>query len=244
MASNVVSFTASATLAAGVGADVQVLLDGKLLGEVTVGSSTQTYSFNTPVSLNAAHDVQIVYTNDHVINGQDRNLNLQSISVNGQSVSATSPYEVYHANGQGNIASSGAMNWGGTAEFKLPASMFGGTTTTPPPSTAGFYVSTTGSDSGDGSAAHPFATIGRAVTAMEQSGTIKTAYLEGGTYKLGSTVNLGSKDSGITIESAPGAKAVLDGNGSLSTLVSLNGASNVTLQGLTFQHTGTNDAAV
>ena len=51
MASNVVSFTASATLAAGVGADVQVLLDGKLLGEVTVGSSTQTYSFNTPVSL-------------------------------------------------------------------------------------------------------------------------------------------------------------------------------------------------
>jgi hypothetical protein len=74
----------------------------------------------------------------------------------------------------------------------------------------GFYVSTMGSDNGDGRAAHPFATIGRAVQAMENSG-IKTTYVEGGTYKLGSTINLTSKDAGITIESAPGAKAVIDG---------------------------------
>ena len=242
MTSNVVSFTASSTIANGQGAAVDVLLDGKLIGSATVGSSTQTYSFNTTVSAGSAHDLQIVYKNDSVVNGQDRNLSLKSITINNQTIAATSSYEVYHANGQGDIASSGTMNWGGTAEFKLPASLFGGTT--PPPSSPGFYVSTTGSDSGDGSAAHPFATIGRAVTAMEQSGTVKTAYVEGGTYKLGSTINLGSKDNGITIESAPGAKAVLDGNGSLSTLVSLNGASNVTIQGLTFQHTGTNGAAV
>src|ERR1700722_1543323 len=167
MTSNTVSFTASATLAAGVGAEVDVLLDGKLLGQVTVGSSTQTYTFSTPVSLNTAHDVQIEYVNDTVINGQDRNLTLNSIAVNGQTVSATSPYEVYHATGQGNFASDGAMNWNGTAEFSLPASMFGGSSSSTP--AAGFYVSTTGSDSGDGSAAHPFATLAKAVTAMEQS---------------------------------------------------------------------------
>jgi len=245
---HLITIHASATLLNGVGAHIGVFVDGVKIGNAVVGAKAANYTFQADLTAGVSHDIRVVYANDHARGGQDRNLTLDWIQVNGHRVAATSSYEVYHAHGQGDIASSGAMNWNGTAEFKLPASLFGGTTPPPPPPppppSPGFYVSTSGSDSGDGSAAHPFATIGRAVTAMEQSGSVKTTYVEGGTYKLGSTINLGSKDNGITIESAPGAKAVLDGNGSLSTLVSLNGASNVTLQGLTFQHTGTNGAAV
>jgi parallel beta-helix repeat protein len=237
-----ITINASATLLNGVGAYIGVFVDGVRVGTAVVGAKTENFTFTAKFAAGVGHDIRVVYSNDRDLGGHDRNLTLNWIQVNGHRVAATSSYEVYHAAGQGNLASDGAMNWNGTAEFKLPASMFGGSA--PPAPATGFYVSTTGSDSGDGSVAHPFATLGRAVTAMEQSGSIKATYLEGGTYKLGSTVNLGSKDSGMTIESAPGAKAVLDGNGSLSTLVSLNGASNVTLQGLTFQDTGKNAAAL
>jgi parallel beta-helix repeat protein len=237
---NVISFTASAALANGVGADVNVIVDGKVIGTTVVGATTQTYSFDTTLATGVGHDIQIQYTNDAVVNGQDRNLSLKSVGVNGQTVSATSSYEVYHAQGQGNLAADGNMYWNGTAEFSLPSSFFPGSST---PSAAGIYVSTSGSDSGSGSTGSPYASLAKAVSAAEQSG-VKTIYLEGGKYSMSSTVSLGSAANGITIESAPGAQAVLDGKGSLSTLIQLNGASGVTLQGLTFQDTGSSNAAV
>jgi len=246
-----ITFTASSTLAQKVGAHVNVFVDGQKIGSTYVGSTTATYTFTAPnLALNTAHDIQIVYDNDTVIKGQDRNLHLNSISVDGKSYAATSPYEVYNATGQGSFASDGNMYWNGTAEFKLPASEFGGTLPSsppppPPPPPAGFYVSPTGSDSNNGSATTPFKTLAKALSAMEGSST-HTTYLEGGTYNLTSTLNLGTADSGMTIESAPGSKAVLDGGGSLSTLIQLSGASGVTLQGLTFQNTstGSDSAAV
>ena len=245
-----ITFTARATLIKGSGAHVNVIVDGQKVGTTYVGSTTATYTFTAPnLAPNTAHDIQLVYDNDTVVKGVDRNLYLSSISVDGKSVAATSAYEVYHAQGQGDFASDGNMYWNGTAEFKLPASMFGSTTpaspTSPPPppppppsTTAAFYVSTTGSSSGNGSATNPFSSLQQAISATEGSST-KTIYLQGGVYNLSSTVNLGSADSGITIEAVPGSKAVLDGRGSLSTLVQLNGASGVTLQGLTFQNTST-----
>src|SRR5258708_18397106 len=74
---------------------------------------------------------------------------------------------------------------------------------------SGFYVSTSGSDSADGSSAHPFATLRRAGSAMEQSST-HTTYLVGGKYYMSSTVNLRSADSGMTIPYIPGFAAGLD----------------------------------
>ena len=69
---------------------------------------------------------------------------------------------------------------------------------------SGFYVSASSSDSADGSSAHPFATLRRVVSAMAQSST-HTTYLGGGKYYMSSTVNLGSADSGMTIQSTPGS---------------------------------------
>jgi parallel beta-helix repeat protein len=72
---------------------------------------------------------------------------------------------------------------------------------------------------------------------MKASSTIHTTYVEGGTYHMSSTLILDSTANGMTFASAPGQQAVLDGGGSLTTLIQLNGASGVTLQGLTFQNT-------
>ena len=127
--SDVVSFTASSTQAAGVGPLVNVIVDGRTIGSTSVGIASATYAFNTSLTPNTAHDIQIQYTNDDVINGQDRNLILNSIAVNGRTVLATSTFEVYHVPsvlGYPNniIASNGNMYWTGTAEFSLPATQF------------------------------------------------------------------------------------------------------------------------
>ena len=62
--------------------------------------------------------------------------------------------------------------------------------------------------------------------------------MEGGTYDLAGSLTLTSADNGMSFISAPGQHAVLNGGGAgLVNLVWLNGAQNVTLQGLTFENT-------
>jgi parallel beta-helix repeat protein len=91
--------------------------------------------------------------------------------------------------------------------------------------------------SGNGSVADPFATLGQAQEAMEGS-SIHTTYVEGGTYNLTSSLNLGSADDGMSFIAAPGQTPVLNGGQSgLTNLITVNGANNVTLQGLTFENT-------
>jgi len=122
---DVVSVTAYGTPAASVYPLINVIADGKTIGSTSVGPATATYSFNTSLAPNTAHDIQIQYTNDDVINNQDRNLLLSSIAIDGRAVAATSSYEVYHAvAGPGDLPSNGNMYWTGTAEFSLPASLF------------------------------------------------------------------------------------------------------------------------
>lgn len=101
-----------------------------------------------------------------------------------------------------------------------------------------YYVSADGSANGDGSAAHPFATLQQAQHAME-NGDIKTTYVEGGTYNMSSTLTLTSADSGESFISSGGASnpAVLDGGGKLSNLISLSGANNVNIEGFSMQNT-------
>ena len=243
---------ASASLAAGVGADFTLLVDGQKVGSATAGTAENAYTFQTNLTAGEAHDIQVEYTNDTVIDGQDRNLFLQSISVNGTTVPATSSYEVYDpiaGVNQADKPGDGNMYWDGTANFTLPASFFPASSTTTPPATStsdppsAFYVSTSGSASGTGTQANPFATLAQAQSAMENS-TVKTTVIEGGTYSMSSPLALTSKDNGETFEAASGATVALDGGNSQTTLVSMNGASNVTLSGLTFQNTAAGSASV
>ena len=257
--SDTIIVNASATLAAGQGADFDVIVDGTRIGNATAGTMESGYSFNTTLSPGAPHDIEVVYTNDATANGQDRNLLLQSINVNGQTIAASSDVETYTATGNNGAVYSGDGNmyWAGSASFQLPASFFQAGTVQPVSAPtqslaparsssaaatgAAFYVASSGNDAGDGSSGNPFATLGRAQQAMENS-SVHTTRVEDGTYNLSSGLHLTSKDSGMSFIADSGQNPVLTGSG--ISLVTLDGTSNVTLQGLTFENAGGSQGAV
>ena len=106
-----------------------------------------------------------------------------------------------------------------------------------------YYVSTTGSDSNPGTLDAPFLTLSRAQEAM-QSSSIKTTYIRAGDYSPdgiaatpdGSGVlNLGSSDSNETWSYYPAdgyGSAHITGGGTITTFMSINGATGVTVNGL------------
>lgn len=111
----------------------------------------------------------------------------------------------------------------------------------PPPNlvTPSYYVATNGSDSNDGlTTSTPFATLGKAQTAM-QSSSVKHTYLRAGTYSLGSPIALGSSDNGTTWAYFPNDgpnTAVLDGGNSTQYAFNGNGCSTVTIDGIKMQN--------
>lgn len=103
---------------------------------------------------------------------------------------------------------------------------------------AAFYVAENGSDAGPGTLAQPFASLAKARDAMRASGTIKTAYLRGGTYNITQMLTLTAADNGETWSSYPGEKAVLDGAGQVfssptnASIFLIQGGNNITVNGL------------
>ena len=135
------------------------------------------------------------------------------------------------ATGSGAGSGSGTTSGTGTATV--------GTGYGAAPSGTGFYVSPTGSDSNPGTLAAPFATLAHAQQAMEGS-SIKTTYIEGGTYHLTSTLTLTSADNGESWDYYPANgvdSAILTGGGSLTTMIEV-GANNITIDGLTIEDYG------
>jgi hypothetical protein len=106
-----------------------------------------------------------------------------------------------------------------------------------------YYVSPTGSNSNPGTLNAPFATFQKAQQAMQNS-SIKTTYILAGNYSPagnanspdGSGVlNLTSADSGETWSYYPPdgyGSAQISGGGTISTFMSINGATGVTVNGL------------
>ncbi|MBL8329748.1 MAG: DUF1929 domain-containing protein [Rubrivivax sp.] len=75
---------ARATLAGGTGAIMQVYLRGALLGTVTVNNTAlQDFSFDAP-AVAAGDRIDVVFTNDATINGEDRNLVVAAVTARGQ----------------------------------------------------------------------------------------------------------------------------------------------------------------
>ncbi len=106
-----------------------------------------------------------------------------------------------------------------------------------------YYVSLTGSDSNPGTIDAPFATLQRAQEAMQNS-DIKTTYILAGDYSPAATasspfgnavLNLTSADSGETWSYYPAdgyGSAQISGGGNITTFMSINGATGVTVNGL------------
>lgn len=121
--------------------------------------------------------------------------------------------------------------------------------------TNAFYVSPSGNDSNAGTSAAPFATFNECRSAMRASTTIKTCYVMAGTYHPASggtnfcsentvALVLQSQDAGETWSYDPASgpdTAIIDGGASsgstgLASGVCVQGATNVTINGLQLQH--------
>jgi hypothetical protein len=151
--------------------------------------------------------------------------------------------EAAPAGGDAGTSSDGSTGDGGTTVPIVPA----------------FYVAKNGNDSNDGSLASPFATLGRAQTAMQGSTTLKTTYVRAGSYSLPTIASCGGSSCGLNLVAAddgetwsyypPDGVDSADlgggstGNGTGLVVAVYVGASHVTINGLSihdFQYAGIN----
>jgi hypothetical protein len=228
---------------------------------------TQTITINGNFDPMAAHQVQIQFINDNwdgqLGDGHDINAYVESISLNGTTiVGAHGTNNAMAGGAQPSNPNEAVMYVNGSLNFNVPAdppagTVTGGTLNTgsggsgtsgggtidvgtgagAPPSGPGFFVSPNGNDSNPGTLDAPFATLARAQQAMENS-SIKTTYIEGGTYNVTSSLTLTSADNGETWSYyAPNGvdSAVIDGGNTVDP-IAIAGASNITIDGLKIQH--------
>lgn len=128
---------ARASLAGGIGANMVVRADGQVIGSVIVSNTAayQDYVFSAPTALTAGSGVDVVFTNDGVtvVNGvrtEDRNLFVESITVDGRAPLASNASGVTIDKGAGNAAFDGidvipgqsVIPWNAALRYVLPAS--------------------------------------------------------------------------------------------------------------------------
>ncbi|MDQ2102261.1 cellulase family glycosylhydrolase [Azospirillum isscasi] len=148
---------ASGQAAGGIWPQFRLLLDGVNLGEATVGStSAGRYTFKAQVAPDQAHKVQIVYFNDGYVNGQDRNLLVKSLEVNGKPVASTSALVSYDrgaSDGKDVIPGQEGMWWDGSLDFALTKDYFPVPTPTAPAGNTNVVLNLQGNPAG-GTNAH------------------------------------------------------------------------------------------
>ncbi|PGH59406.1 hypothetical protein CRT60_01490 [Azospirillum palustre] len=118
---------AKGTAAAGVNAHFTLLVDGHAVGSATVGAAAKNYAFTATVSADSAHTVQIQYDNDGFAGGQDRNLFVNSVSVNGHSYAATDAAVTYDKgalDGHDVVKGQSGMWWNGTLVVAADKGLF------------------------------------------------------------------------------------------------------------------------
>ena len=160
---------------------------------------------------------------------------------------ATAPSSAAAAGASSSSGSDAEPVFGLAARAYSPSTANAGTPSTTVPSNASapsipaFYVAPTGSDSASGNAAAPFASLGRAQTAMRSSG-IKTTFIRSGIYAAVRLV-LTALDSGETWSYFPDDgidTAVLEGGTTApntgTNVITILGGSNITINGLAIQH--------
>ncbi|HYG87338.1 MAG TPA: carbohydrate-binding domain-containing protein [Azospirillum sp.] len=130
---------AAGTAADGVNAHFKVLIDGKQIGEGTAGTTAKDFTFSGNVTADAAHTVQVQYDNDAVIDGEDRNLTVNTITINGKEVLPTASnvsYDKFALNDQEVIDGQSAMKWNGTLIVNADEDYFPGATAGAAPASA------------------------------------------------------------------------------------------------------------
>jgi Ca2+-binding RTX toxin-like protein len=124
---------ARAQLVDGVGARMQLWLDGELVGEAQVDSTMYTdYRFDVAAEAGRNARLDVVFTNDHYANGQDRNLWVSLVTVGEHAMRTTDAGVVIDRgagaqafDGLNTIAGQNGLLWNGALRFTVPASAFG-----------------------------------------------------------------------------------------------------------------------
>ncbi|PWC57082.1 carbohydrate-binding domain-containing protein [Azospirillum sp. TSO22-1] len=122
------------TSAGGIWPHFRLLVDGKDAGQATVSATNPSaYSFTTQVAAGQAHTVQVHFDNDASVNGEDRNLMVRSVVVNGNTLLPTQAvYDRYALDGQDTVPGQEGMWWEGALNFSTPASFYPAAAATTP----------------------------------------------------------------------------------------------------------------
>lgn len=170
--------------AGGVWPHLALKLDGATIGHATVNSaSAGRYTISAKVAAGTAHNLQLVYDNDAVVGGADRNLFVRAISVNGTKIAMTDPSVTYDKgaiDGRDVVKGQEEMYWSGALNVPLPATLFPvrDDVTAGPAETKSFsvVVNAWGTSAGGVSPHFKLLADGKVVGEATVSATTQTAY--------------------------------------------------------------------
>ncbi|WP_448202579.1 carbohydrate-binding domain-containing protein [Azospirillum sp. sgz302134] len=146
-----ITVNASGAPAGGVNAHFKLLVDGQKIGEATTGTTAKDYSFTANLTADQAHKVQIQYDNDATVSGQDRNLFVNKITINGHAIAPTDANVTYDKgalDGLDVAKGQSSMWWGGTLVVNAPAGDFPAAATAPASAASTITVNASGTPAG------------------------------------------------------------------------------------------------
>ncbi|KAA0678583.1 right-handed parallel beta-helix repeat-containing protein [Roseomonas genomospecies 6] len=250
---------ASGTAAGGVSPHFKLLVDGAVVGEGTAGGDAKDFSFDANVTADQAHKIQIQYDNDGAVDGQDRNLTVNAVTINGHKVAPTDPSVTYDKgalDGKDVVPGQANLWWNGTLAVAAPKEFFATTAAAAPPAPTNsggtsdypsvpasqiYYVdATNGSDSNSGHDANQaWKSLDKVNSTSFAPGSL-VLFERGETWHdslLASTS--GTSDKPIIYGAyGTGANPVIQASSGSSYAVSLNNKDNITFDSLTMKGSG------
>ncbi|WP_308219560.1 carbohydrate-binding domain-containing protein [Azospirillum argentinense] len=108
-------------------AHFNLLVDGHKVGEGVAGTAAKDFTFATNLTADQAHKVQVQYDNDAVVNGQDRSLFVNKVTINGHAVAPTASNVTYDKgalDGKDVVKGQAGLWWNGTLVVDADKSWF------------------------------------------------------------------------------------------------------------------------
>ncbi len=105
--------------AGGINAHFSVYANEFKIGESIASSTYQNYIFTVPSEVGSLDEISIIFDNDAVINGQDRNLYVKSIMAFESAYEAPGPVVKYVRKDGLEINYTGVMQWNGALTFDI-----------------------------------------------------------------------------------------------------------------------------
>ena len=149
--SSTITVNAAGNPAGGVNAHFNLLVDGKKVGEGMAGTTAKDFTFKTDLTAGQAHKIQVQYDNDATVNGQDRNLHVNKITINGHAVKPTDSLVTYDKgalDGQDVVKGQSGLWWNGTLQVAADKSFFPAGSTAPATGSSTITVNAAGHAAG------------------------------------------------------------------------------------------------